>query len=116
MNRPRLTLDQLVLVRIQIRQHVRVGVYRLGDGGVPEHLLHYVWVYGFAEKQGRGRVPEIVEAYLRQPGALQEEPEETVPWTCETGRDLGQRTFHSCCKKFGVLVLDLLQLGLMNQG
>ena len=51
---------------------MRVRIHGLVDGGVPRHLLNYLEVYAFAEQQGDGRVPKVVKANLRQPGALQE--------------------------------------------
>ncbi len=52
------------------REHMRVGVERDGYGGVPQHLREDLGVHVLGQEQGSARVPEVVEAYLRQPRPL----------------------------------------------
>src|SRR5215211_3136217 len=54
------------------RYHVAVGVQRDGDGRVPEHLGDYLRVDAFSQEERRTGVPEVVEAYVGQPGPPQE--------------------------------------------
>jgi hypothetical protein len=51
---------------------VRVGVEGDGYGGVPEHVRDDLGVNVLGEQERGARVPEAVEAYLRQPGPLEQ--------------------------------------------
>ena len=63
---------------LHVRQDVGVGVHRLRYGGVPEHLLDYLGIRAFTEKDRGAGVPEVVEPYPGEPGSLQERPEGAV--------------------------------------
>lgn len=60
------------------RQHVRVSVHSLGDGGVPQELLHQLGMNPPVQQQGRRRVPEIMEADLRKISVLPQRLERAV--------------------------------------
>jgi hypothetical protein len=51
---------------------VRVGVERDGDAGVAQHLGDHLRVHVLGEQERGARVPEIVEAYLRQARPLEQ--------------------------------------------
>ena len=54
------------------RQHVGVGVQSDRYGGVAQGFLHEFGVHASTEQEGGARVPEVVEAYVRQFCPLQE--------------------------------------------
>jgi hypothetical protein len=51
---------------------VGIGVEGDGYGSVPEHLGYYLWVDVLSEQERGARMPEVVEADLRQSRPLQE--------------------------------------------
>ena len=58
----------------QTRYDVAVSVQRYRDTRVPEHLAHNLRVDHLCKQQGRAGVPEVVEAYVGQPGLPQQLP------------------------------------------
>jgi hypothetical protein len=54
------------------RYHVAVDVQRDRDARVPEHLGDDLRVHALGQQQGGAGVPEVVEAYVGQPGTPQE--------------------------------------------
>ena len=55
-----------------------VGVHRDADGAVPEAFLHDLGVLAQHQEEGRGAVPQIVEADRRQTGARDERSERAL--------------------------------------
>ena len=57
---------------------MRVGVQGHGDSGMTEEFLHDLGVYAPAQEQRGARMPEVVEADLREPCPLQKRLEGTL--------------------------------------
>jgi hypothetical protein len=54
------------------RQHVEIGIQSDRYSGVAQEFLHEFGVHTSTEQKRGARVPEVVEAYIRQSCPLQE--------------------------------------------
>jgi hypothetical protein len=57
---------------LHVGQDMGVSVHRLRYGGVSEHLLNYLGMRAPGKKDRSAGVPEVMEPYPGEPGALQE--------------------------------------------
>jgi hypothetical protein len=63
---------------LHVGEDVGIGVHRLGDVRVAEHLLNYLRVDVLRQEERGARVAEVVEPYPRESGAFQKRIEGSV--------------------------------------
>jgi hypothetical protein len=65
-------------ILLHVGDNVAVDVERDRDGGVPEHLTHYLWVHLACKEQGRRCVAKVVKANVWQSAMPEQLLEPTV--------------------------------------